>query len=104
MSRATLHNQDEIERKDIQEGDTIIVQRAGDVIPQVVEVVKKHRPSNSQPYKFPIHCPVCGSLLAQRKVYPILIALVGWFVRPKQRNDCVTLYPGTHLILKDWAK
>ena len=67
VSRATLHNQDEIERKDIREGDTIVVQRAGDVIPQVVEVVKKHRPSNSQPYKFPKHCPVCGSLLAREK-------------------------------------
>ncbi|MDO8737654.1 NAD-dependent DNA ligase LigA [Candidatus Deferrimicrobium sp.] len=67
VSRATLHNQDEIERKDIQEGDTIIVQRAGDVIPQVVQVVKKHRPSNSQPYKFPIRCPVCGSLFTREK-------------------------------------
>jgi len=67
VSRATLHNQDEIERKDIREGDTIVVQRAGDVIPQVIEVVKKHRPSNSQPYMFPKHCPVCGSLLAREK-------------------------------------
>jgi DNA ligase (NAD+) len=67
VSRATLHNQDEIERKDIREGDTVIVQRAGDVIPQVVRVVEEHRPSNSQPYKFPIHCPVCGSLLAREK-------------------------------------
>jgi len=62
-----LHNQDEIERKDIQEGDTIIVQRAGDVIPQVVQVVKEHRPSDSQPYIFPIRCPVCGSLLTREK-------------------------------------
>jgi DNA ligase (NAD+) len=67
VSRATLHNQDEIVRKDIQEGDTIIVQRAGDVIPQVVQVVKKYRPSNSQPYKFPIRCPVCGSLFTREK-------------------------------------
>jgi DNA ligase (NAD+) len=67
VSRATLHNQDEIERKDIREGDRVIVQRAGDVIPQVVQVVKEHRPPNSQPYKFPTHCPVCGSLLAREK-------------------------------------
>ena len=67
VSRATLHNQDEIKRKKIQEGDTIVVQRAGDVIPQVVRVVEEHRPPNSQPYKFPIHCPVCGSLLAREK-------------------------------------
>jgi len=67
VSRATLHNQDEIERKDIQECDTIIVQRAGDVIPQVVQVVKEYRPSNSQPYRFPIRCPVCGSLFTREK-------------------------------------
>jgi len=67
VSRATLHNQDEIERKDIRMGDTIIVQRAGDVIPQVVRVVKEHRQPNSQPYKFPNHCPVCGSFLAREK-------------------------------------
>jgi DNA ligase (NAD+) len=67
VSRATLHNQDEIERKDIQVGDTIIVQRAGDVIPQVVQVVKEHRPSDSQPYKFPIRCPVCSSLFTREK-------------------------------------
>lgn len=61
VSRATLHNQDEIERKDIREGDTVIIQRAGDVIPQVVEVVTARRPAGSQPYTFPSHCPVCGS-------------------------------------------
>jgi DNA ligase (NAD+) len=67
VSRATLHNQDEIQRKDIQEGDTVIVQRAGDVIPQVVQVVKELRPSENQPYEFPIRCPVCGSYLKREK-------------------------------------
>jgi DNA ligase (NAD+) len=62
VQRATLHNEDEIERKDIREGDTVIIQRAGDVIPQVVEVVKERRPRHSKPYVFPQKCPICGSL------------------------------------------
>ncbi len=57
VSRATLHNQDEIARKDVREGDTVIVQRAGDVIPQVVKVVAGKRPANSPAYKFPENCP-----------------------------------------------
>ena len=61
VSNATLHNQDEIERKNIREGDTVEIQRAGDVIPQVVRVLEEKRPKNSQPYDFPEHCPICNS-------------------------------------------
>jgi DNA ligase (NAD+) len=62
VQRATLHNEDEIERKDIRVGDTVVIQRAGDVIPQVVGVVAERRPRGSRPYVFPHKCPICHSL------------------------------------------
>jgi len=62
VARATLHNEDEIARKDIRVGDTVIVQRAGDVIPQIVSVVLERRPKDARPFVVPDHCPVCGSL------------------------------------------
>ena len=61
VSNATLHNEDEIARKDIRIGDTVIVQRAGDVIPQILGPVLARRPADAVPYEFPEKCPVCGS-------------------------------------------
>lgn len=61
VSNATLHNQDEIDRKDIHVGDSVIVRRAGDVIPEVVSVVKSRRPKHADKIKFPHSCPVCQS-------------------------------------------
>ncbi len=61
VSNATLHNEAEIARKDVRVGDTVVVQRAGDVIPQVVRVLIEHRPASAQPYVFPTQCPACGS-------------------------------------------
>jgi DNA ligase (NAD+) len=61
VSNATLHNEDEIARKDLRIGDTVIVRRAGDVIPQIVGIVPEKRPKGLKPYKFPQVCPACGS-------------------------------------------
>ena len=61
VSNATLHNEDEIQRKDIRIGDTVVVQRAGDVIPQIVTVIEEKRPSHLSPYQFPHFCPICSS-------------------------------------------
>jgi len=61
VTHATLHNQDEVERKDVRVGDTVVVRRAGDVIPEVVAVIKEKRPRGTKPWHMPKKCPVCGS-------------------------------------------
>ncbi len=62
VTRATLHNEDEIARKDVRIGDIVVVQRAGDVIPQIVSVVAERRPKGAEPFVFPDRCRECGSL------------------------------------------
>jgi len=61
VQNATLHNEDEIARKDVRIGDTVVVQRAGDVIPQIVRVIAEKRPRGARPFVFPHKCPACGS-------------------------------------------
>jgi DNA ligase (NAD+) len=69
VQNATLHNEDEIARKDVRIGDTVIVQRAGDVIPQILGVVQEKRPKGAKRFKFPDVCPACGSH-ASREINP----------------------------------
>jgi DNA ligase (NAD+) len=69
VSRATLHNQDEIERKDVRVGDMVRVRRAGDVIPEVVEVLKDSRPRGAAAFEMPKKCPVCGGKVEREGAY-----------------------------------
>lgn len=77
VTRATLHNKDEIARKDIRQGDTVIVQRAGDVIPQIIQVVLHKREKNSTSYTFPTHCPACGSIAMRNKALDVVVRCSG---------------------------
>ena len=66
VRRATLHNQDEIDRKDVRIGDRVLIQRAGDVIPEVVKVIETARTGKERKFKLPDHCPVCGSAVERK--------------------------------------
>ncbi|MCF7751471.1 NAD-dependent DNA ligase LigA [Bacillus subtilis subsp. subtilis] len=67
VSNATLHNADQIARLDVRVGDTVIVRRAGDVIPEVVSVIAERRPAGTTPWQMPTHCPVCGSEIVREE-------------------------------------
>jgi DNA ligase (NAD+) len=92
VSNATLHNEDEIARKDIRVGDTVIVRRAGDVIPQVVAVVLDKRPARAAPYRMPEVCPACGSHAvretdARSGKADVVRRCTGGLVCPAQRKE-----------------
>ncbi len=68
VSRATLHNEDEIIKKDIRIGDTVIIHKAGDVIPELVEVIKRLRTGEEKKFKMPTECPICGGKIVREKI------------------------------------
>lgn len=86
VSNATLHNLDELHRKDVRPGDTVIVRRAGDVIPEVVSVVLERRPRGAQTVKAPRKCPVCGSAVLRIEGESAL-RCTGGLVCPAQRKE-----------------
>lgn len=88
VTNATLHNQDEIDRKDIRVGDTVIVRRAGDVIPEVVSSIKEKRQKGAKPFRLPRTCPVCGSEVLRLENESVARCTGGLFC-PAQRKEAI---------------
>lgn len=86
VTNATLHNEDEIRRKDIRIGDTVIVRRAGDVIPEVIASVPEKRPVNAQEFVMPEQCPVCGSAIVRPEDEAVARCSGGWIDCPAQKK------------------
>ncbi len=88
VTNATLHNEDEVRRKDVRIGDTVIVRRAGDVIPEVVSVVPDRRPKNAREFVMPVACPVCGSRIVRASGEAVARCSGGLFC-PAQRKQAI---------------
>jgi len=86
VTNATLHNEDEVNRKDIQIGDTVIVRRAGDVIPEVVAFVPERRPADARRFVMPANCPVCGSAIVRPEGEAVARCSGGWIKCAAQRK------------------
>jgi len=88
VTNATLHNEDEVRRKDVHIGDTVVVRRAGDVIPEVVRVVAEKRGADAQPFIMPLQCPVCGSDTSKAEDEDIARCTAGLYC-PAQRKQAL---------------
>ncbi len=88
VSNATLHNMDELKRKDVHLGDTVVVRRAGDVIPEIVQVILERRPKTARPVLLPSTCPVCGSDVEQAEGEAVARCSGGLFC-PAQRKEAI---------------
>ncbi len=86
VTNATLHNADEVARKDVRVGDTVIVRRAGDVIPEVVGVVLERRPPGTQPFTMPALCPVCGSRVIRPEGEAVARCVGGLYCRAQRKE------------------
>ena len=91
VTNATLHNEDEIRRKDVMIGDSVIVRRAGDVIPEVVAVQKEKRPPDARSFVMPDHCPVCGAK-AVRLPGEAFTRCTGGLFCPAQRKQAISAF------------
>jgi DNA ligase (NAD+) len=88
VTKATLHNMDQVARLDVRAGDTVIVRRAGDVIPEVVRVNLERRPPGAKPWRMPKHCPVCGSAIV-REEGEVVARCTGGLVCAAQRTQAI---------------
>ncbi len=93
VTNATLHNEEELRRKDVRVGDTVVVRRAGDVIPEVVSVRLEARPAAAQPFRLPLQCPVCGSAVVRGGDEAIARCSGGLFC-PAQRKQALLHFAG----------
>jgi len=97
VSNATLHNMDEVRRKDVRIGDTVVIRRAGDVIPEVVKVILERRPQGAREVELPSKCPVCGSAV-EREEGEAVARCTGGLYCPAQRKEALRHFASRHAL------
>ena len=97
VTNATLHNEDEIRRKDVRIGDTVVVRRAGDVIPEIVRVLTERRPHDARAFVMPTQCPECGSAI-ERLPDEAVARCTGGLICPAQRKQALRHFASRHAL------